>query len=99
LSSHAAAAFAIATSTFMTSRRLHPTGRLRYVVAGVGAGMATFVAVARILAGRHFITDSLGGTIVGISVGVLVPALHDAPVTIVPSASAEQRGLSFVGRF
>jgi membrane-associated phospholipid phosphatase len=99
LSSHAATAFATATATFMASRRLHPTRKLPFLVAGIGGALATLVAVARVLGGKHFITDALGGSVVGVSLGVLIPALHGSPVRVVPNASAEQRGLSLAARF
>ncbi|MET0340058.1 MAG: phosphatase PAP2 family protein [Polyangiales bacterium] len=99
LSSHTATAFATATALFVTMRRLHPRDGRVFVVAGAGALLASLVAAARVLGGMHFITDAVGGAIIGMSTGVLVPALHDAPLRIVPSASARHRGLSVVARF
>lgn len=99
LSSHASVSFAIATSMFMTLSRLEPRSKVRYVVLGVEGALASFVASARVLAGKHFITDAAGGAIVGSSVGVLVPALHGSPVKIVPVVSDTQRGLWLAGRF
>jgi len=100
LSSHAVASFAIVTSTFVAMRRLHPGSKVAWVVLGVGGTLALFVASARVMAGQHFITDSLGGAIVGSSVGILVTSLHDSPVTILPVVSASgQRGLALAARF
>jgi membrane-associated phospholipid phosphatase len=99
LSSHAVASFAIATSTFVTMRRLHPNTKAAWAVLGVGGALATFVATARVLGGLHFITDSVGGAVVGASVGVLVPSLHGSPVAIVPLAGEGQRGLALSLRF
>jgi len=99
LSSHAVAGFAIVTSTFVTMRRLEPGTKSAWVVLGVGGALATFVATARVLGGVHFITDSVGGAIVGTSVGFLVPSLHGAPVTVVPLAGEGQRGLAIAARF
>jgi membrane-associated phospholipid phosphatase len=99
LSSHAALSFAMATSTLMTMRRLHPGSKLTWIVAVVGGAMATFVATARVLGGMHFITDVVGGAVVGTSVGVLVPALHGSPVSVVPVAGDGQHGLALVARF
>jgi membrane-associated phospholipid phosphatase len=99
LSSHAALSFAMATSTLVTMRRLHPGSKLTWIVAGVGGAIATFVATARVLGGMHFITDVVGGAVVGTSVGVLVPSLHASPVSIVPMAGDGQRGLALVARF
>jgi membrane-associated phospholipid phosphatase len=100
LSSHAAVSFAIATSTFMTMRRLHPRSNAPWIVMGVGGLAAAFVASARVLGGMHFISDSVGGAIVGTSVGVLIPALHASPVTVVPVAGGDgQRGVALSLRF
>ena len=99
LSSHAALSFAMATSTLVTMRRLHPGSKLTWIVAGVGGAIATFVATARVLGGMHFITDVVGGAVVGTSVGVLVPSLHASPVSIVPMAGDGQRGLAVAARF
>ncbi|MCX5745115.1 MAG: phosphatase PAP2 family protein [Proteobacteria bacterium] len=99
LSSHAAVSFAIATSTFIAARRLHPNSRLQYAVLGVGLGASTFVAVSRVLAGKHFITDATGGALVGASLGVLISSLHASPVSIVPVVSETQKGLGIQGSF
>jgi membrane-associated phospholipid phosphatase len=101
LSSHAVASFAIVTSTFVTMRRLHPRSKVAWVVLGVGGALATFVATARVFGGQHFISDSVGGAIVGTSVGLLVPSLHGSPVALVPVAGPGQgqRGLAFSARF
>jgi membrane-associated phospholipid phosphatase len=99
LSSHAALSFAMATSTLVTMRRLHPGSKLTWIVAGVGGAIATFVATARVLGGMHFITDVAGGAVVGTSIGVLVPSLHRSPVSIVPVAGDGQHGLALAARF
>jgi len=99
LSSHAAVSFAIVTSTLVTMRRLHPGSKLTWLVAGIGGAMATFVATARVLGGMHFITDVVGGATVGASVGVLVPALHASPVSVVPIAGVGQQGIALSARF
>jgi membrane-associated phospholipid phosphatase len=99
LSSHAALSFAMATSTLVTMRRLHPGSKATWIVAVVGGAIATFVATARVLGGMHFITDVVGGAVVGTSVGVLVPSLHGSPVSIVPVAGDGQHGLALAARF
>jgi membrane-associated phospholipid phosphatase len=47
----------------------------------------------------HFISDSIGGAIVGTSLGVLIPSLHASPVTVVPVAGEGQRGMALSFRF
>ena len=99
LSSHAAVGFAIATSTYVAMHRLHPTSRLQYGVLGVGLGAAAFVATSRVMAGQHFVTDALGGALVGSSVGVLVASIHRSPFSVVPVVGDTQRGLGIQGSF
>ncbi|HEX7836762.1 MAG TPA: phosphatase PAP2 family protein [Kofleriaceae bacterium] len=99
LSSHAAVGFAIATSTYVAMHRLHPTSAFQYGVLGVGLGAAAFVATSRVMAGQHFITDALGGALVGSSVGVLVASAHGLPLTVIPVAGEHHRGLGIQGAF
>jgi len=99
VSSHASVTFAIATSTFMASRRLHSSSQLPYLVLGLGGAIASFVATARVMAGKHFITDAVNGAIVGSAVGVLIPSLHSSPVKVVPVVSDTQRGFGISGVF
>ena len=99
LSSHAIAGFAIATSSFMIMRRLHPGSKVAWLVLGVGGGLAAFITVARVAGGMHFITDALGGAVVGISLGVLIPSLHGSPVSVVPVAGEKQQGLAVKVQF
>jgi membrane-associated phospholipid phosphatase len=100
LSSHAAVSFALATSTFMTMRRLHPDTKATWIVMAVGGAAAAVVATARVMAGMHFISDTVGGSIVGTSLGVLIPSLHHSPVAVVPVAGDRgERGLALALRF
>jgi membrane-associated phospholipid phosphatase len=100
LSSHAAVSFAVATSTFMTLRRLHPHARATWIAMAVGGAAAALVASARVMGGMHFISDSIGGSVVGVSLGVLIPALHRSPVAVVPvAADGGQRGLALAFQF
>jgi membrane-associated phospholipid phosphatase len=99
LSGHAAAASSLATSLFIAEKRLHPGSKWPwFLLAGTGA-LAVTTGMARIFAGRHFITDVAGGLIVGTSCGVLIPSLHGSPVRVVPVVSDTQRGLQLVGTF
>ncbi|HUS32983.1 MAG TPA: phosphatase PAP2 family protein [Kofleriaceae bacterium] len=99
LSGHTTESFAFVTSLYMTERRLHPHSKGPKIMLGVGLTIATFVGVGRIMSGNHFITDVVGGAIVGSSVGVLVPALHRSPVSVVPIVSDTQAGLGVEGAF
>lgn len=99
LSSHASVSFAVVTSMYMTERRLHPDEGLPYYLLGGGLGVASFIATARVMAGKHFITDSIGGAIMGTSVGILVPALHRSPIKLVPKVTPNEGSMSVVGVF
>jgi len=100
LSSHAAVSFAVATSTLVAMRRLHPHSRANWIVLGVGGAIASFVATARVLGGMHFISDVVGGAVVGSSLGVIIPSLHGSPVSLVPVAGdGGQRGMAVNVRF
>ena len=77
-SGHTASAFALAVSFAETVRRIDPDSGLYWVALGVGLAGAAFVGTARIAAGKHFPSDVLVGALVGSSVGVAVPYLHEA---------------------
>jgi membrane-associated phospholipid phosphatase len=98
-SSHATLAFALATSTFVTTTRLHPGSKDVVWIGGAFGAVAAFVATGRVFAGMHFVTDAVGGAVVGTSTGVLVPALHGSPVRIVPVVGDGQRGIGILGTF
>lgn len=94
VSGHTTMAFALSTSTFWTIYRRHGSGTYAWTTLGVGTLLASFVAVGRVAAGKHFPTDVLTGAAVGASVGTLMPALHDAPVLVIPTADATGAGLA-----
>lgn len=101
LSSHTAEAFAIVTSLYIAEKRLHPHSLRPKVILGVGLGVATLVAVSRVMAGYHFITDVTGGAIVGSSIGVLIASVHNSPVEVVPVVNPETKsaGMALTGNF
>jgi membrane-associated phospholipid phosphatase len=103
LSSHTAESFAIATSLYIAVRRLHPRSVHSKIVLAGGLAVSSFVAAARVMAGYHFITDVVGGAIVGSSLGVLIGSVHPSPVKIVPvvndSPAGRSAGLGIQGTF
>jgi membrane-associated phospholipid phosphatase len=99
LSSHTAVTAALASSVYVASRRLHPRSPLPNIVLGIGIAATAFVATARVEAGNHFITDVIGGGMVGGGVGFLVSTLHGAPVRIAPVVTEDQKGIGVSGRF
>lgn len=84
LSSHTAEAFAMVTSLYVAEHRLHPRSSYPKYLLGIGLGVASTIGVARVMSGYHFITDVIGGAVVGSSVGVLVASVHSSPVHVVP---------------
>jgi membrane-associated phospholipid phosphatase len=98
-SGHTSMAFALSTSTFWTLKRTHPMDALPWVVLGVGSAGASGVAVARVLAGRHFPTDVFAGAVVGLGIGTLIPMLHGIPVQIIPEIDEQSAALSLIGSF
>jgi membrane-associated phospholipid phosphatase len=99
LSGHAAVGFAAASALFITERRLHPGSAEPWIVFGAGSAVATFISVARVMGGNHFISDNLFGALAGASMGVMFPALHGKPVRLVPLAGDSQRGLALAGLY
>jgi len=103
LSSHTAESFAMATSLYLAERRLHPRSTRSKIILAGGLAVSSFVAVARVMAGYHFITDVVGGAVVGSSLGVLIGSVHPSPVKIVPvvndSPAGRQAGIGIQGRF
>jgi membrane-associated phospholipid phosphatase len=103
LSSHTAEAFAIATSLYVAEHRLHPRSNRPKLVLGAGLAVASAIGVARVMAGYHFITDVVGGAVVGSSLGVLVASVHNSPVHVVPvvdhSANGNAAGAAIQGSF
>jgi membrane-associated phospholipid phosphatase len=83
ISGHAGLAAAMTTSVFSTLRRRDPEGTLQWVVLGTGTAATGLVGVSRVLAGDHFPTDVLLGAALGGSMGFLIPALHEAPLSLI----------------
>ena len=94
-SGHTAGAFAAATALSATWLRRHPKSPFRFLVVGASLATASLVGTSRVLAGDHFPSDVAVGALVGASFGILVPALHDAPVRLAPM----EGGLQVLGNF
>jgi membrane-associated phospholipid phosphatase len=71
---HAAMSFAAATSYLVISGREHLAHRTRNVLL-LYSGAVT-VAALRVVAGKHFPSDDLGGAALGSLIGWLVPTIH-----------------------
>lgn len=66
-SAHTATAFAIATSYAVMAQRQHLPHATRNAILLYGGSAA--VGALRVAAGRHFVTDVLGGAVLGTAVG------------------------------
>jgi membrane-associated phospholipid phosphatase len=82
-SGHAAISFAAATTGAYLLNTSDASPVAKNIAWGAGFGVAAMTAAMRVRAGKHFYSDVLVGSIVGVSVGFIVPALHadDAPYT------------------
>ena len=69
-SGHTAAAFALATSYFVTMDGMYD--QQPYWIFGAAA----FVGVGRVLAGKHWVTDVLGGAVIGTATALVVNELR-----------------------
>ncbi len=98
-SGHAAAIFGASTSLFWILRTREPHGSKQWWALGGGTAAATFVGVARVASGDHFPTDVIGGALVGVALGTLLPALHEVSVTVAPLAEESTRGIAVSGSF
>ncbi|MDB4955674.1 MAG: Membrane-associated phospholipid phosphatase [Myxococcales bacterium] len=99
LSSHTSMSFAIVTSLYIAEHRLHPHSTGPKVMLGVGLAVASFVGVGRVMSGYHFITDVVGGAVVGSSLGVMISSIHPSPVSIVPLVSEQSKGIGIQAIF
>ncbi len=69
----------VATATFFTSKvyaDYYPHSKWRYVFYGISIAATGTTAYLRHVAGKHFPSDLIVGTSVGVLSGLLVPAFH-----------------------
>lgn len=69
----------VATSTFFTASvydMYHPTSGKKWIFYGIAAAATGTTVYLRHVAGKHWPSDLLVGTIVGVGSGMLVPRLH-----------------------
>lgn len=96
VSGHSALAFSLATAAGTVAQRRH----LAYAPAvwAVGLTLATTTMYLRIAADKHYLSDVLGGGVIGAAVGLglprLLPGLPEG-VTVVPAPG----GLAVIGGF
>ena len=75
-SGHAGACFAATTAFSYLFTVRHPHHKLIPAVWAVSLASSSMVAVSRPLAGEHFWSDTIIGSVIGLAWGILIPALH-----------------------
>jgi undecaprenyl-diphosphatase len=96
-SGHTSNVFAMATATAYTYSLRHPGSKWQWLVWSLAMAGAATEPITRVLSGDHFPTDCIAGALVGVSVGLLIPALHRRRLPVVPVAATSRDG-SVVGR-
>ncbi|MGE0402225.1 MAG: phosphatase PAP2 family protein [Kofleriaceae bacterium] len=84
-SGHAAFTFAAATTGAYLLNTTDASPVAKNIAWGAGFGVAAMTASLRVRAGKHFYSDVLVGSVVGMSVGFIVPALHADDKPLAPS--------------
>jgi len=82
-SGHTSMATAALTSYATTFFLRHPNSPWRWLVLGIAGATPIMMGVARVHAGRHFVTDVMAGATLGAALGFLIPMMHrrkDLPV-------------------
>ena len=97
-SGHSAISFTMATAAAYTWQLRHPHGSSKYVVWGGTMSLAVATAGLRVIGGKHFYSDVLVGSVVGVVVGLVVPALHrsDGDSGSATTAGVTPMGFGFV---
>ncbi len=75
-SGHSSTAFSMAVAYSITYQERHPTDPKRFLVWGSELSLAALTAVMRVSGGKHFWSDVITGSLVGVAFGVLIPTLH-----------------------
>lgn len=86
-SGHSATAFCAATAGAYLAAASTDNKGVRAITWGAGFAAATATANLRIRAGKHFYSDVIVGSVIGIAIGYAVPALHASGTPYVPSSS------------
>jgi membrane-associated phospholipid phosphatase len=84
-SGYAAISFGAATTGAYLLNTSSASPVAKNIAWGAGFGVAAMTAALRVRAGKHFYSDVLVGSIVGASVGFIVPALHADDQPLAPT--------------
>ncbi|MEO6771417.1 MAG: phosphatase PAP2 family protein [Kofleriaceae bacterium] len=94
MSGHAELTFALATSAGLIAHRQHYWTE-PYIWAG-GMTLAAATGYLRIAADKHYLTDVVGGSLVGVAAALIVPRwMERRETTVVPTGN----GLAIIGAF
>jgi membrane-associated phospholipid phosphatase len=96
---HVGTASALTTSVFTVLYARHPKSPWTWTFLGIGTAATGVIAAGRILSGSHFLSDVLVGAAIGVSMGILVPALHKKNMKVVPMVTKDSAGLAITGKF
>ncbi|WP_394846776.1 phosphatase PAP2 family protein [Pendulispora brunnea] len=91
-SGHVADTVATSVAALRTFQRLGKPA-LGWAVFSVGLAGSGVVGVARVASGAHFPSDVIAGAAIGTGIGILLPAIHESGVQILPFAQADGGGL------
>src|SRR5262249_25323863 len=92
-SGHSALTFGIATSAGLVAHWRHYN--VAPVIWGVGYSLAAVTAYFRMAGDKHYLSDVVTGSTVGVVSGLLIPRLMERDVAGVPTGS----GATILGRF
>ncbi|WP_394831216.1 phosphatase PAP2 family protein [Pendulispora rubella] len=96
-SGHVADTVATSVAGLRTFQRLgKPT--LGWVLFGVGIAGSSLVGLSRVASGAHFPSDVIAGAAIGTGMGLVLPAIHESGVQMLPFVGADGGGLMVGGR-
>jgi membrane-associated phospholipid phosphatase len=99
-SGHTSNVFAMATATAYTYSLRHPHSKWQWLVWSLALAGATTEPIVRVISGEHFPTDCIAGALVGVSTGLLFPAIHRKrlPVQLTATSTSEATMVGVAGR-
>lgn len=95
-SGHSSAAFTAATAGSLLYSMRTDDLWARHSVWGIEFLLAGMTAQLRVRAGRHYRSDIWTGSLVGVGIGVLLPALHELPLSRVRGTELATAGAAGV---
>jgi len=78
-SGHTSFAALAGACAFIASRRMHDSRLTHRLILVLATTLAVLTGALRVMAGRHFITDTLSGALFGVAIAWTVNRLHQSP--------------------